>query len=259
LRGANASTHREVAPMRNEPRRGLLTSVAMFAIAMGYVEAAVVVYLRRLYYPHGFSFPLSGIDTSIVGVEVLRELATIVMLGSVGVIAGRTRAQRFAYFIYAFGVWDIVYYAGLKATLGWPPSLLTWDILFLFPVPWVGPVLAPTLVAATMIAFGTLIVRAEERGGEGCVTRRELAMLLGGTMIMLACFMTDWVRNEGTTLLHNLATHRDPLTGLDSYVPRAFPWAAFLVGEASVAAAVVSFARRHGTLRGEARRAVVTG
>jgi hypothetical protein len=241
-----ALTRGELASMHPEPRRGLLSPVAIFAVAMGYVEAAVVVYLRRLYYPHGFSFPLAGIDSSIAGAEVVRELATIVMLGSVGVIAGRTRAQRFAYFVYAFGIWDIVYYLGLKATLGWPQSLLTWDILFLFPVPWVGPVLAPCLVAATMIAFGVLIVRAVERGSEERVTRRELAMLAAGTMIMLACFMTDWLRNEGVTLVQNLASHRDPLTGLDSYVPHEFPWLAFLVGEAAVVIAVVSFGIRHG-------------
>jgi hypothetical protein len=235
--------------MDAQPGRRSLTAVATFATAMGYVEAAVVVYLRRLYYPHGFAFPLSGIDSSIAGVEVVRELATIVMLGCVGIIAGRTRAQRFGYFIYAFGIWDIVYYIGLKATLGWPPSLFTWDILFLFPVPWVGPVLAPALVAATMIGFGALILRAAERGSGGQASRREVGTLVAGTMIMLACFMADWLRAEGATFLHNLVSRRDPLAGLDSYVPHAFPWFAFLLGEATVVAAIISFARRQRALQ----------
>ncbi len=57
-------------------------------------------------------------------------------------------------FIVAFGVWDILYYAGLKALLGWPASWLDPDILFLIPRVWVGPVLAPVLVSALWIAAG---------------------------------------------------------------------------------------------------------
>ena len=32
--------------------------VSVFGITIGYFEAAVVVYLRAIYYPEGFAFPL---------------------------------------------------------------------------------------------------------------------------------------------------------------------------------------------------------
>ena len=34
--------------------------VAIFAIAMGFLEAVIVIYLRKIYYPLGFNFPLKG-------------------------------------------------------------------------------------------------------------------------------------------------------------------------------------------------------
>src|SRR5438552_17420475 len=114
---------------------------------MGVLEGAVVVYLRRLYFHGGFQFPLRFVDTDIAVIEVIREAATLVMLGAVGVLAGRNRGERFALFLYAFGIWDLVYYAFLKLAIGWPESFLTWDILFLLPVPCVGPVITPCLIA----------------------------------------------------------------------------------------------------------------
>ncbi|MBK6833902.1 MAG: hypothetical protein IPG89_06345 [Bacteroidetes bacterium] len=65
------------------------------------------------------------------------------MLVGAGIIAGKTRLTRFAYFIIAFAIWDIFYYVFLYVLLQWPESLFTWDILFLVPVPWTGPVIAP--------------------------------------------------------------------------------------------------------------------
>src|SRR5262245_39933262 len=93
----------------------MLVWVSVYAVAMGLLEAAVVVYLRRLYYPHGFAFPLVPVDNDVAVVELWRELATVVMLAAVGGMAGRNRGERFAYFLYAFGIWDLIYYVGLKA------------------------------------------------------------------------------------------------------------------------------------------------
>ena len=117
-----------------------LCVVTVFAVAMGFLEAAVVVYLRLHFYPNGFSFPLAVIPDNILLVEVVRELATIVMLAAIGWLAGQGFLLRFSFFSLAFGIWDISYYIFLKITLDWPASLLTDDILFLIPLPWVGPV-----------------------------------------------------------------------------------------------------------------------
>ena len=119
--------------------------LGIFSVAMAFLEAIVVVYLRQLYYPQGFDFPLSPLAPKTIAMEWLREIATIIMLVAVGAIAGKNPLQKFASFLYSFAVWDIFYYVGLKLILDWPSSLLTWDILFLFPVRWIGPVLAPVI------------------------------------------------------------------------------------------------------------------
>src|SRR3989339_548079 len=132
--------------------------VTIFSIAMGLFEAIVVVYLRQLYYPQGFDFPLAAFPASRLSVEWLREACTIVMLAALGLMTGRNASGRFAFFILSFGIWDIVYYLGLKWLLNWPASLFTWDILFLIPVAWTGPVLAPVICSFTMILLAVGII-----------------------------------------------------------------------------------------------------
>src|ERR1043165_7307459 len=143
-------------------RRSLLW-LTLFSIAMGFLESSVVIYLRALFYPHGFEFPLVLMPNYMAAVELLREAATIIMLASIGIIAGRNTAQRFAFFVYSFAVWDIFYYLFLKLTLGWPPALLTWDILFLIPMLWVGPGITPCIVSLTMILLTLIIIFAAEK------------------------------------------------------------------------------------------------
>ncbi|MEW6413207.1 MAG: hypothetical protein AB1483_12175 [Candidatus Zixiibacteriota bacterium] len=143
---------------------GKLIVLAIFAVAMGYFEAAIVVYLRRLLYPEGFSFPLVPIDTELIIIELLRELATMIMLASVAVIAARKFWELFGVFVFIFGIWDIFYYVWLKATIGWPASLVDLDILFLIPIPWIGPVIAPVLISVLMIEVGFVLIRTYHRG-----------------------------------------------------------------------------------------------
>ena len=123
----------------------------MFAICMGYFEAALVEYLRELYYPEGFSFPLKSLSLRLGIIEIGREAVSIGMLFSVACISSRIRIDRFATFCFCFGVWDISYYLFLKLFENWPHSLATTDILFLIPAPWVGPVWAPVAVSIALI------------------------------------------------------------------------------------------------------------
>jgi hypothetical protein len=130
-----------------------LAILALFSIAFAYVESAVVVYLRALYYPQGFSLPLAVMSRSHMFVEIGREAMTMVMLCSAAFLCtekGNRKRQMISFFIFAFGVWDIFYYVWLKALLNWPESFLTPDILFLIPVVWVGPVVSPVLVSCAM-------------------------------------------------------------------------------------------------------------
>jgi hypothetical protein len=164
--------------------------LTIFAIAFGYVEAAVVVYLRVIYYPGGFAFPLRMVSRSHIAVELAREFATIVMLASVGALAGKTRWGKFACFMIAFGVWDIFFYIWLKAILDWPASILDWDILFLLPLPWIGPVLAPVLISLLMIAAGLMILR-HERTAIFTVPLVTWLLAIAGAAIILYSFMSD--------------------------------------------------------------------
>jgi hypothetical protein len=91
--------------------------LAVFGIAMAFVESAVVVYLRALFYPEGFKVPLKTITDYKIIIEVFREIATsscFYLLPSF-----RQEWERFAY-LAVFGIWDIFYYIWLKALINWP-------------------------------------------------------------------------------------------------------------------------------------------
>lgn len=137
-----------------QPLLSRFTKVALFAIAMGCLEAIVVVYLRELFLSSGLRLSSTRhASPYLILIELSREVATVVMLLMVGYLAGNTALQRFAFFAIAFAVWDIFYYVFLFIFF-WDglQVLATWDILFLIPLPWVGPVWAPLLLAITMIA-----------------------------------------------------------------------------------------------------------
>ena len=168
-----------------------IVQVLLFAIAFAFVESAVVVYLRAIYYPEGFSFPLRMMSQQHLSVELWREFSTLVMLVAVGWLAGASRWQRFSYFLIAFGVWDIFYYVWLKALLHWPQTLLDPDILFLLPIPWIGPVIAPVAVSLIMIIAGVLIIRKEERGERFHPTVSVWLIAVIATGVLLFSFMID--------------------------------------------------------------------
>ncbi len=221
--------------------------VTVYAIAMGYLESAVVVYLRALLYPHGFSFPMEALTPSLAGIEVAREAATVVMLFAVGSIAGRSTATRFAYFLLSFGVWDLCYYLFLKIILGWPQSLLTWDILFLIPITWSGPVVAPIIVSLTMIVLAIAIVRADSSDESASLSRSEWSLLVAGALVVVASFVWD-MSMFMVGRIHALDLSRiseQTLVRLSAaYVPQRFNWPLFAVGELIILSAVTAFARR---------------
>lgn len=166
--------------------------VALFAVAMAYMEAAVVVYLRQIYYPQGFTFPIVIIPDWMALVEVAREAATLVMLAAMAVLAGADRWERFLLFCLAFGVWDVFYYVWLWVTLRWPPSLLTWDILFLIPVPWIGPVLAPAIISLGLAAGSLVLLRLKARGARLGFSAGQWGLAIAGGLLVLASFTLDY-------------------------------------------------------------------
>jgi hypothetical protein len=207
----------------------------LLAIAMGFLEAIVVVYLRELYYPKGFSFPLQTIPAGILSIELIREICTMVMLLIIALIAGKNKLQKFAWFIYCFAVWDIFYYLGLKLFLNWPPSLMTWDFLFLIPVAWVGPVLAPVICSLTMILLAVCIVMLQEKGYNVRIKLSEWGLIIGGAVIIFIAFIWDHFRiiiregllGEYFNLLHNPRFNQV----MAQYKPEYFIWPMFILGE----------------------------
>ena len=163
--------------------------VVAFAIAMAWVEAASVFYIRalvgRIEPYQADPLPIHGV---LGNVELWREAATLVMIAAVGLLAGRTWRRRAAYAAIAFGAWDIFYYVFLHLMSGWPRTLLDWDILFLLPLPWWGPVLAPVSIALVMMLWGTLATQSDEDA-----TGARWAWAPGGVGIALALavFMVD--------------------------------------------------------------------
>jgi hypothetical protein len=158
------------------------------ALAFGYIEGAVVVYLRAIAYPDGFHFPLEPVPARLLITEIVREAATLVLLLGIAWTAAETRFRRFAVFALCFGVWDLGYYITLKAILGWPASWLTWDILFLIPLPWTSPVLAPILVSLALTGASIRILLPGKRG-EPKVTGRDWAVeITAGLMILTSFF-----------------------------------------------------------------------
>lgn len=160
----------------------------VFGVAMAYLESAVVVYLRTLYYPDGFQFPMVLISPKIAAIEIGRELATLIMLWTIAQLGGKSFRERFSYFCFSFGVWDLFYYIWLKVLLNWPMGLLEWDILFLIPLPWIAPWLAPALVSIALIAASILVLIYPQKFLKNIFTRLEWFLVLTSGLIILASF-----------------------------------------------------------------------
>lgn len=208
-----------------------LAWVTLFSVAMAFLESAVVIYLRELYYPNGFSFPLMPVPPHIGRVEFVRELATIIMLVGCGVLAGRTALQRFAYFALAFAVWDVFYYVFLYVCISWPQSLSEWDILFLVPLPWVGPVWAPCLVSLLMATGAVYVVLKTESTPSYRVRAAEWIVMLAGVMVCMISFMWDYlVYTAGQGNIWLLYSSRDMFDEMKSYVPKVFNQLLFYTG-----------------------------
>jgi hypothetical protein len=164
--------------------------IILFSIAMAYLESAVVVYLRAMY---GIKDLLR--DTPLLAdpytiIEIGREAATLVMLFLIGLIAGNTWQKRIGYSIFAFAIWDIFYYVWLFLFIHWPKSLFEWDILFLIPLPWWGPVITPILISLLLIAVSyLLIIEAKFK-----ITSFDWIIFCLSIIIILYTFMEDSIK-----------------------------------------------------------------
>lgn len=162
--------------------------LTLFAIAMAQVEAALVVHLRTIYYADAplALFPLSLLSQRDLGIELVREACTVVMILTVALLAERGFTRVFAAFVYVFGLWDIFYYIWLKLMIGWPVSWLEWDILFLIPWPWFGPWITPVLIALLFVIWGGRVLSTPPKPRMAAVT---VISFIVGTGLCLAAFL----------------------------------------------------------------------
>jgi len=214
--------------MITEKKRWLI--VFLFAVAMAWVESAVVVDLRTLVNrlePYQAN-PLPFVP-KLEEIELIRQFATLIMLFTVGWLAGQTWLKRWGYALLAFGVWDILYYVFLKIIVDWPHSLWDWDILFLLPLPWWGPVIAPMLIAALMIVCGMLVTQFENLWP----SRRAWVFNLSGCMLALLVFMADAIRaaDGGTEALRQV-------------LPVWFNWPVFIIAFIMMAVPVIEMLKQ---------------
>lgn len=224
-----------------EPAKLLV--VAAYAAGMAWVESAVVFYLRTMidridpYQAH----PLPEIG-GFGPAELVREAATLLMLLTVGILAGRNLRSRLGYAVFAFGVWDILYYVFLYVMCGWPQGLMDWDLLFLIPLPWWGPVLAPVMIASLMVAWGILATQFEENSPSSRLPWRSTVTSFLGMGLALYVFMADSleVADQGVETLREV-------------LPTHFQWPLFLFAVCLMAAPVVS---RISRLKGSAEPAM---
>ena len=223
--------------------------LAVFAVAMGYMETAVVVYLREIFYPDGFAFPLQPITSNIAIIEIIREAATIIMLAGAGILSGRTLVEKFGNFAYSFAIWDIFYYVFLKLLLNWPESFLTWDLLFLIPVPWVGPIICPLINSLTLILLALVISWFTDKNATAKLNGKEWAMLFAGTIIVIISYTIDYSayvlqRFSLSELLDDL-NREEILIIAAQYIPNNFDWWIFIVGEIFILSGILMFVIRN--------------
>ncbi len=206
----------------------------LFAVAMAYLEATVVVYLREVFYPGRMDlFPLAPMEPRLYLIELGREAATIVMLVTVAWASAREAWARFFRFMVLFGVWDLFYYLWLWITLRWPPNLLEWDVLFLIPIPWFGPVITPMLVAALLVIAGGTYNHLLAQGKRPVLDHVVLGLAVLGVLLVLASFMAI----PAALLL------RHGPEAFQVFVPHHFPWGLYVPGLLLMVAASVLFGR----------------
>jgi hypothetical protein len=210
------AAHRpQVAPSGAPRFRATAVVVIAFAAAMAFLESVVVVYLQRALGIDPtvlFPVPELALTGDLALIELGREAATLVMLGAVGWLAGRSGLERLAWTAVAFGVWDILYYVWLWVFIGWPPSLGTWDLLFLIPVPWTGPVWSPVAISLALVGFGLAAAHRLRAGRPVRAGRAQIAAGVAGGLSVIAAFCWN-----------------APLV-LDGGVPADFPWPIFAAG-----------------------------
>ncbi|RKZ04620.1 MAG: hypothetical protein DRQ04_00740 [Candidatus Hydrothermota bacterium] len=187
--------------------------LSLFAVSMAYVEASVVIYLREILYGGGKVplFPLRPFKGQLLLIEMGREASTLLMLLSVGFISFRSLKGRAAAFFYTFGLWDIFYYIWLKILVGWPLYWGEYDLLFLIPLPWIAPFIAPVFIALFFSASSLYVMLRDPP-----IDFRYLFLALAGGFLDFLSFIYIGIAQGGSEKIPE--------------EPGSFPWAIYIAG-----------------------------
>ncbi len=203
-----------------------LLFIFLLSVAFGFLEAATVIYLRSMYYPGGFSFPLNSfLDLHIYFVEILREAATMLIIFSAAALCWKDLKRRFLTFFLIFGIWDIFYYVFLKIFLDWPAVMSEFDVLFLIPITWTGPVWAPVCVSVIFIASALFHFKRP-----GKISILNYGLFLGGLFLIYFSFTIDYY---AFLRAHDFFSNPTVAFGrqiVSAYVPGRFPVEIFIPG-----------------------------
>ncbi len=206
-----------------------IISLSLFAISLGYLEAAVVIYLRMQYFSNRFYLPLNNVmPNNVLLIEIFREISTIAILLSVAALSMKKFIERFASFLFIFALWDIFYYIFLKIILGWPVYTLDKDILLLIPIPWIAPVLAPIIVSVTFIILSMSIYYLSHKDSAfNNLGKMEWTFFSLGSFLIFCSFMTEYLfyRFENLDLIKKIIN----LTS--TFNSNILQWTIFIVGE----------------------------
>jgi hypothetical protein len=171
------------------------------------------------------------------------------MLAGAGIMTGRTLTEKFGNFVYSFAVWDIFYYVFLKLLLQWPDSLLSWDLLFLIPVPWVGPVLCPVINSLSMILLALVIAYFTDLNEQAKLNIKEWSLLIIGSVIVIVSYTLDYssyILSKFTVSELMDELNRDTILSYASeYIPKHFDWWIYIAGELLILSGIGMFAARN--------------
>jgi hypothetical protein len=198
-----------------------LSAVSIYAIAMGYLESAVVIYLRQTAFGNSIQvFPMRFLEPRLGGIELAREAATIIMLLTVGYLAGKNRFQQLMFFIYSFAIWDIFYYMFLKLLTGWPGSFGDFDVLFLIPIIWISPVICPILISLLLTSASAILILFAGKSKDLKIPPSGAAAFLIGAATVFYSF---------TERIFLILFRQGP-KGIGNYTPTSFDWLSFSIG-----------------------------
>lgn len=222
--------------------------VVIFSVSMAFLEAAVVIYLRELYYPEGFSFPLKILSEKIIVTELFREFATLIMMISIAFMVTDQKKDRFSWFIFVFGIWDIFYYVFLKIFIDWPESLFTWDVFFLLPSTWVGPVICPVLNSLTMIIIAIMVLKPGKNGFKPAIVKWEWVLLIAGAVLVFISYTEAYYfyissKFDLSDVLF-YSTNDELIEHASRFVPEQFRWGIFISGQLLFLAMITIYGRR---------------